>query len=409
MGSDLGSSGVDWPALRARVGDAVEAAALAADAPFRLKLLLGTGANAEPVTVEAASRGANAPGVPETVVVTELAEFVAVLNGKKSIEQSFLQAKIRVEGEFKLALALARALEKHAASAKVAPGAQRYPSRRRESERLAASRPPLTAVERRARPSVAEFRDRYLATGTPLVITGAVDHFRFTRASWRELRDALRGSQGLVRRGDYVSAAFSTEREVSPTLIADFVDQILLEGPTPAADSVPPYLGNNPCPESLASWWEFPEYFSTDEYAPDMPRLWLGPGGTVTPLHRDSADNLFVQIRGRKSVLLGSPDQWQKFYPWATSEASGLEGCEVNPESPDLARFPLFRDATLLRVELGPAELLFIPEGWFHHVRALEPQLSLSFWTRTARGSEDPNGAARSASTQGHSSNGRGT
>jgi lysine-specific demethylase 8 len=34
-----------------------------------------------------------------------------------------------------------------------------------------------------------------------------------------------------------------------------------------------------------------------------------------------------------------------------------------------------FRDCVLM-----PAEMLFIPAGWWHYVKALEPSFSLSYW-----------------------------
>ena len=387
MGVEPNSTGSDWSALRVRVESALGAVTSALDRPCRLKLVLRT--NTDTVSLEAASPGAQEAAIPETVVSVALADLMAVLSGQSTLEQAFSQAKIQVEGDFKLALALARMLENKSHGATTVSPSARYASRRRPSESLAASQPPLTSVDRLLRPSVAEFRDGYLALGKPLVITGAIGHWRLAQASWEDLREAFAGTQGVLRRGDYISAAFSPDRDVAPTLIANFIDQLSSGGGESNSQPVPPYLGNNPCPVSMGDWFEFPEYFSAREYAPDMPRLWLGPTGTVTPLHRDSADNLFVQLRGRKSFLLGSPDQWPNFYPWATTLGAGLEGCAVDPESPDLKRHPLFAAATLLRVELGPSEMLFIPEGWFHHVRALEPQLSLSFWTRTARTESD--------------------
>jgi ribosomal protein L16 Arg81 hydroxylase len=36
-------------------------------------------------------------------------------------------------------------------------------------------------------------------------------------------------------------------------------------------------------------------------------------------------------------------------------------------------------EATRKEVVLSPGEGLFIPVGWWHHVRALEPSLSVSF------------------------------
>ena len=110
--------------------------------------------------------------------------------------------------------------------------------------------------------------------------------------------------------------------------------------------------------------------------------LWLGPAGTVTPLHHDTSNILFVQLRGRKRFRL--------FAPWETSLFEGATAmyAAVDPERDQV-------DAREHVVELGPGDALFLPVGWWHHVRALEASISLAFvgfhrdnefdWYRPAR------------------------
>ena len=52
---------------------------------------------------------------------------------------------------------------------------------------------------------------------------------------------------------------------------------------------------------------------------------------------------------------------------------------DVDPERPDLTRFPRFRHARLFSLTLGPGEGLLIPVGWWHHVRALDICINVSF------------------------------
>jgi ribosomal protein L16 Arg81 hydroxylase len=51
----------------------------------------------------------------------------------------------------------------------------------------------------------------------------------------------------------------------------------------------------------------------------------------------------------------------------------------VNPWEPDLDRFPLFENATETDFTLYPGELLIIPRGWYHTVRALDTTMSIGF------------------------------
>jgi lysine-specific demethylase 8 len=42
--------------------------------------------------------------------------------------------------------------------------------------------------------------------------------------------------------------------------------------------------------------------------------------------------------------------------------------------------FPLYAGTPHVDVVLGPGDVLFIPRGWWHHVRALSASFSVSFW-----------------------------
>lgn len=64
-------------------------------------------------------------------------------------------------------------------------------------------------------------------------------------------------------------------------------------------------MGNNRAPVQLLQLIKFPDYFKRSLYLP--PRFWLGPKGTLTPLHRDDSDNLFAQVWGEKTILLAAP------------------------------------------------------------------------------------------------------
>src|SRR4029077_17812693 len=112
------------------------------------------------------------------------------------------------------------------------------------------------------------------------------------------------------------------------------------------------------------------EYFDTERVQGSV-SLWLGPAGTVTPLHHDTTNIVFHQIYGRKRLLLVSP--------FDTSLLRRTRGvyCDLDPEHPE--RHPELEGVRILPVELGPGDALFIPVGWWHHVRSLDPSISISF------------------------------
>ena len=44
------------------------------------------------------------------------------------------------------------------------------------------------------------------------------------------------------------------------------------------------------------------------------------------------------------------------------------------------SHYPLFKKATRTVVELEPMDTLFIPKGWFHHVRSFEQHTAINSW-----------------------------
>jgi hypothetical protein len=140
-------------------------------------------------------------------------------------------------------------------------------------------------------------------------------------------------------------------------------------------EGLPPYLGNLELRE-LNSQCHWPTWF--DKMGPA--RFWVGPAGTVTPLHCDYDDNIFAQIWGSKRIFLAPPHHDEFLY---TKEASAmLFGSPFDPEAPDYARYPLARQAALIEVVVQPGALLYVPAGWFHQVRALTFSLSSNRWAR---------------------------
>jgi ribosomal protein L16 Arg81 hydroxylase len=115
----------------------------------------------------------------------------------------------------------------------------------------------------------------------------------------------------------------------------------------------------------------FPEYL--DDRRDGFIFMWFGPGGTVTPLHHDTADLILAQVQGHKRVTMFPAAQKALMY-----NHIGVFG-EVDCEQPDLVRHPLYRYADKMVFDLNPGEALFIPVGWWHHVRALDVSISVSF------------------------------
>jgi len=90
----------------------------------------------------------------------------------------------------------------------------------------------------------------------------------------------------------------------------------------------------------------------------------------VTPLHHDTSNILFCQIYGRKRFRLISPLE-----VGLLERARSLYST-VDPESPAGTR--ALAGMGVIDFVLGPGEALFLPAGYWHHVRALDVSISLA-------------------------------
>ena len=229
--------------------------------------------------------------------------------------------------------------------------------------------PAISTVPRTSVLGAAAFRAR-AAQGLPFVITGLVNRWPLSNLTVQTLRERFGDLPVRARVGDYINTAFAPDRAMQDMSMLEYLD-LVATGTQP----LPPYLGNLEL-RALNSMCHWPAYF--DKMGP--PRFWLGPAGTVTPLHCDYDDNIFAQIWGSKRVFLSPPHHDAFLYP---SEANAiLFGSPFNPEAPDFDKFPLARQALMIECIVQPGELLYVPAGWYHQVRSLTFSLSANRWAR---------------------------
>jgi hypothetical protein len=235
--------------------------------------------------------------------------------------------------------------------------------------RVARDLPTISEVPRSGKLDAAGFRER-AALGLPFLITGIVDRWPLSALTPQTLRDRFSHMPVRARVGDYINTAFAADRAMQDMSMLEYLDLIAA-----GTHDLPPYLGNLELRE-LNSMCHWPTYFS--KMGP--PRFWLGPAGTVTPLHCDYDDNIFAQIWGTKRIFLAPPHHDEFLYP---SEANAiLFGSPFDPETPDFKKFPLARQAAMVEVIVNPGDMLYVPAGWYHQVRALTFSLSANRWAR---------------------------
>ncbi|MGK5077211.1 cupin-like domain-containing protein [Janthinobacterium sp. HLX7-2] len=233
--------------------------------------------------------------------------------------------------------------------------------------------PAMAAVPRLGMLDAAAFRAR-AAQGLPFLMRGLVKRWPLSKLAPEVLRERYGHVPVRARVGDYINTAFAADRAMQDMSMLAYLD-LVEAGRQEGANALPPYLGNLELRElnRLCHW---PTYF--DKMGP--PRFWVGPAGTVTPLHCDYDDNIFAQVWGSKRIFLSPPHHDAFLYP---SEANAiLFGSPFDPEAPDFDKFPLARQASMIECIVEPGDMLYVPAGWYHQVRALTFSLSSNRWAR---------------------------
>lgn len=235
--------------------------------------------------------------------------------------------------------------------------------------------PNLHSVPRRERLAPEEFRSTFAVPGRPVVITGSLQWPALHSWSHEWFRDRL----GFLEIELSVNPTH-TRRTVKMRL-DEYVERIL-SGSRMTGGL---YLAQFPLEQLPVLYKDFSLPLYCQPGRKVITHMWFGPGTTLVSFHKDNhhplalIDNLFVQVYGRKRIIVAGPENDAFMYP-RTREAGAYWHSEVRSAAPDFERFPLFRSAQLWEAIVGPGDILFIPRNYWHEVTALERSISLSFW-----------------------------
>lgn len=112
-------------------------------------------------------------------------------------------------------------------------------------------------------------------------------------------------------------------------------------------------------------------------------RIWIGNRVRVGT-HFDLTENVACNVAGHRRFTLFPPAQIANLYlgPLELTPA-GTPVSLVDPQNPDLDRFPRFAEAWkhAQTATLAPGDALYIPYGWWHAVDSLDPlNILVNYW-----------------------------
>lgn len=218
-----------------------------------------------------------------------------------------------------------------------------------------------------------DFVDQFITHAKPAIIRGLITHWPAVKKwSFGYLHSILSRRVVPVERGSKY-----TDSSWSQTLMtgSEFFKKCTLlengEGPLYLAqhrifDQIP----------QLCDDFSLPLYC---DHCDDVERnCWIGPGGTISPLHTDPRENLFCQISGRKFFRLISPIHSENVYAFKDGIITNTS--QVDVLNPNLEEYPDFSKVQCWDGVVEGGDVLFIPKGWWHFVSSLSNSISISFW-----------------------------
>ncbi|QRK06190.1 cupin-like domain-containing protein [Archangium violaceum] len=232
-------------------------------------------------------------------------------------------------------------------------------------------------VEKRAGLSAEEFFTRYYFGHRPVVLQGLMEDWpALRRWSLDYIRETCGEAEVEIMSGRDANPnhSFEHDRHRSTVRMAEFVRMITEAGETNDFYMVP--RNDNWQRDGLRALREdirAPSGIIDPSLDPRSMTLLLGPAGTVTPLHHDKTNVLLGQVLGRKHCKLIPSFQPHRVYPRDGTFS------HVDASNPDPTLHPAYLEAHCVEVVLEPGELIFIPVGWWHWVRALDVSASVTF------------------------------
>lgn len=226
-------------------------------------------------------------------------------------------------------------------------------------------------------PKFKEFLKHYYYENVPVILKDAIKRWPARKWTPQLLKQRIGHAMIQVQFGregdkDYERKSWALRRNMQ---MSEYIDLVLA---TPSSNDF--YMTASNWPECKHAFTELYNDIGTikDGYLNDAIKLdqafiWVGPAGTITPLHHDLSNNLFVQVYGRKRFILIPSTQVKDCYN------NDFVYSDVDIFNIDYEKFPDLKRVTIIDVVLNPGETLLIPNGWLHAVQALDTSISITF------------------------------
>ena len=231
-------------------------------------------------------------------------------------------------------------------------------------------------IPRKHRLSAEDFLRDHYSTNRPVIITGMMDDWPALK-KWNldYFREHFAEREVEVQFGRDADANYELNSIAHKRTMrfGEYVD--LIEQKSPTNDFYMTANNDVKNRDALIELWQdliqVPEYLEPSQTNRGF--FWLGPAGTVTPLHHDLTNNFMAQVIGRKKVRLISVAETARLY--------NHRHCftQADVRNIDPRRFPDMVNVPIAECILAPGEMLFLPVGCWHYVEAIDISVTMAF------------------------------
>jgi hypothetical protein len=237
----------------------------------------------------------------------------------------------------------------------------------------------VATVPRIRYPALDDFYEKYYARNEPAIIVGVPEHhdLNIFRFSPDYLEQALGDLEFPVMAND--TGFFSYERDMTSMKFREFVRLTFREQDTStkyyfknSTKELPAGLDDSARIEGLS------RFFTKSV----LRNLWISRGTKTVGLHFDPAENLNIQLRGRKRFTLYPPGT-RGYYPCSMfSQTAHISQVFRDGPEYDRERFPAFDPASGREAILEEGQILYLPPYWWHQVTSLgDVNININTWS----------------------------
>ncbi|XP_013117771.2 bifunctional peptidase and arginyl-hydroxylase JMJD5 isoform X1 [Stomoxys calcitrans] len=228
-------------------------------------------------------------------------------------------------------------------------------------------------------PSVQEFNEKCFTAQMPALLLNTINHWP-ALDKWLNLNYILKLAGNRTVPIEIGSNYATDEWSQQLMKIKDFLKrQFPLEDVDPKDVE---YLAQHELFEQIPQLkidFTTPDYCSLGEHIENVDiKAWLGPKGTVSPMHYDPKHNILCQVFGSKRIILASPQDTEYLYPHESEFLSNTS--QINAAALNMDEYPLLSRAKFYHLKLQPGDCLYLPPKWWHYVESESPSFSVSFW-----------------------------